>query len=65
MTSTFTPRVALKDPQYLGGEVSTFVMDFVQMNIILYAYIIVFYEMNGNFPYKIKGTAMDLELQRH
>lgn len=52
MTS-FTPRIALKEPSSLGGrEVHSFVMDFVHMNVILYAYVIVFMKLMEFVPTK-------------
>lgn len=41
VTSTVTPSMGSERAPYLGREVPTFVMDFVLMNMILYAYIIV------------------------
>lgn len=41
MTSAVTPRGGSKRAQDLGREVLTFVVDFVLMNMILYAYITV------------------------
>lgn len=41
VTSAVTASVGSERALYLGREVLTFVMDFVLMNMILYAYIIV------------------------